>query len=65
MRTHKQGMPSFLMAGAEQSWTIIISKVQEAMPLFHVYMDFVPNYYGQKAKKATQLACRDTEKADH
>ena len=42
-----------------------IPQVQEAMPLIHVYMDFVPIYYGQKAKKATQLACRDTEKADY
>ena len=37
-------MSSFLMAGAVQSSTIIIPKVQDAMPLFHVYMDFVPNY---------------------
>ena len=42
-----------------------IPKFQEAMPLFHFQINFVPNYYGEKAKKVPHLACCNTEKADY
>lgn len=34
-----------------------IPKFQEAMSLFHVQINFVANYYGEKAKKASHLGC--------
>lgn len=42
-----------------------IPEFQKAMPLFHVQINFVANYYGEKAKKAPHLGCCNIEKADH
>ena len=33
------------------------------MPLVHVHVNFVANYYGEKAKKAPHLGCCNTKKA--